>query len=156
MQSDVHPCIPPASSPQQTLIQSVSPLHIKKCDKSDNKSALVHVMAWRLIDDKPLPEPMMTYWHMRSRPGLIFLNKLSEIPVPNGPNSATPRPHRWVNLLMATPPHAARCPSMYTSSILTPADTNSICLSLTHQIGIHLGANWCRWRPNLHAQWTHE
>ena len=26
----------------------------------DNKSALVQVMAWRQIGDKPLPEPMMT------------------------------------------------------------------------------------------------
>ena len=26
----------------------------------DNKSALVRVMAWRRIGDKPLPEPMMT------------------------------------------------------------------------------------------------
>ena len=25
----------------------------------DNKPALVQVMAWRRIDDKPLPEPMM-------------------------------------------------------------------------------------------------
>ena len=26
----------------------------------DNKPALVQVMAWRRIDDNPLPEPMMT------------------------------------------------------------------------------------------------
>ena len=26
----------------------------------DNKWALVHVMAWRKTDDKPLPEPLMT------------------------------------------------------------------------------------------------
>ena len=27
---------------------------------TDNKSALVQVMAWRRTGDKPLPEPMMT------------------------------------------------------------------------------------------------
>ena len=26
----------------------------------DNKAALVHVMVWRRLGDKPLPEPMMT------------------------------------------------------------------------------------------------
>ena len=29
-------------------------------DPVDNKSALVQVMAWRLLDAKPLPEPMLT------------------------------------------------------------------------------------------------
>ena len=28
----------------------------------DNKPALVQVMAWRRIGDKPLPEPMMTHF----------------------------------------------------------------------------------------------
>ena len=28
----------------------------------DNKSALVHVMAWRRTGDKPLSEPMMTHF----------------------------------------------------------------------------------------------
>ena len=28
----------------------------------DNKSALVQVMAWRRIGDKPLSEPMITYF----------------------------------------------------------------------------------------------
>ena len=28
----------------------------------DNKPALVQVMAWRRIDDKPLPEPILTHF----------------------------------------------------------------------------------------------
>ena len=36
----------------------------------DNKLALVQVMAWHRIGDKPLPEPMLTQFHdayMRNR-----------------------------------------------------------------------------------------
>ena len=58
----------------------------------DNTSALVQVMAWHRIGDKPLPEPMLThftdaYMHTRKR----WVNQLPLIiDSPNGDDDTLP------------------------------------------------------------------
>ena len=55
----------------------ISPKFVPK-DQIEYKSALVQVMAWRLLGDKPLPEPMLTQF----TDAYIELNVYDQSPIP--------------------------------------------------------------------------